>query len=112
MSSVTPDRNAKTASEVRNVKVDFYGKLDSGELLSGTPTVEEVSTSDLTFASVAKNSTTITINDRSVSANQAVQFKVSGGVSGRTYTIRVTCATDSTPAQTLIAYVKLRVTEG
>ena len=39
----------------------------------------------------------------------AVQFKVSGGVEGRTYRIRVSGTTDASPAQTVVVIAKLRV---
>lgn len=81
------------------------GKLDVGELLTGTPTITEltdgVASSDLSFSNQAVNTAALTINGQSVAAGQAVQFKVSGGVNGQTYTIRITVATNATPAQTL-----------
>jgi hypothetical protein len=92
----------KAESEVRNVAVEYTGKLDSGELLTGSPTVAEVGSSDLTIANVAVSSATLTINGVSALAGQAVTFNVTGGAAGRQYKIQITAATDSTPAQTLI----------
>jgi hypothetical protein len=79
--------------------------LNASELLTGTPTVTNItvgSSTDLTVASVARNTATITVeDDASVLASQAVQFSVTGGTTGTTYTLEVSCATDASPAQTL-----------
>lgn len=98
---------SKGASEVRNAAISFVGKLDNGELLSGSPTV--TATTGITIASAAKNSTTVTIDGESVAANQAVTFRVSGGSAGSSYTITASCATDAALPQTLIATVRLNV---
>ena len=103
-----PQRPSKTASEVRNVAVSFVGKLDSGELLTGSPTVAE-STGDLAIANVAVSTAALTINGASVAAGAAVQFSVSGGTAGTTYVITIACGTDSTPAQTLRGAIYLPV---
>jgi len=98
----------KTVSEVRNVAVSFSGKLDSGELLTGTPTVTEVTTTDLTFASEAVNTAALTVNGESTPIGEAVQFSVTGGSVG-TYEIKIAVGTDATPAQTLYGTIKLKV---
>ena len=98
-----------TANEVRNGVVSFIGILDSGELLTGTPTAS-ASPSGLTFANVAVNTTTRTLDDgTSVLTGQGVQFKVSGGTAGTKYQITVQATTDSTPAQTVEQYCTLWV---
>ena len=99
---------SKGASEVRNAAISFAGKLDSSELLSGTPTVTASSTL-ITIASAARNSATVTIDGESVIANKAVTFRVSGGTAGGRYTLTTTCATDASVAQTLICTVGLLV---
>ncbi len=97
-------------NEVRLVAVDFQGKLDSGELLTGTPVVTEVSTSDLTLANKAISTGALTIDGITVAIAEAVQFSVTGGtVANSPYTIKVSIGTDSTPAQTLLALLKLAV---
>jgi hypothetical protein len=98
----------KGADETRAVSVDFRGKLDSGELLTGTPTVTD-SASVLTLANEAVNSGNVTINGATCAAGQAVTFTVAGGVAGTDYTITVQCGTDATPAQTLEGRLTLRV---
>ena len=85
----------------RNVQVGFLDKLDSGELLSGTPTVT-VSPTGPTISNVGRNTTALTIDGESHAINQAVTYTITGGTAGVEYTYTVTCATDATPAQTLI----------
>lgn len=106
--SDAPQIGTKKASEVRNAAVDFSGKLDSGESLTGTPTVT-ATPSGLTFANVAVSTGTLTINGSSVAAGKAVQFKVTGGTSYLMYDVSVSCGTNSTPAQTLYACLQLMV---
>lgn len=103
------DRRFKTVSEARNVAVDFYNMLDTGELLTGTPTVEEITTSALTLANKAINSTTQNVNGASRAAGQVVTFKVTGGSAGVLYKIKITVSTDATPAQTFIRSIALWV---
>lgn len=110
--SKAPQRNSKTVSEVRNTAVSFSGKLDDGELLTGTPTVVEVDASSpqaLAFSNIAINTAILTINDISTPIGEAVQFSVSGGIANAVYVIKIACGTDSTPAQTLYGSVTLRV---
>lgn len=104
-----PQIQCMASTETRNVVVDFQDRLDSGELLTGTPTATEVTTADLTIDNVAKNSSSLTVLGRSVAANQAVQFRVTGGDAGTTYVVRVTCGTDATPPQTLSTDVRVKV---
>lgn len=88
----------------------FIDQLRSGELLTGTPTVAEVTSSDLTISNVGLNSGTITVDGVSHAANQAVQWSISGQLAATgKYRIRVTVSTDATPAQTLVGYVLLDV---
>lgn len=96
---------SKSASEIRNFAVSFAGKLDSGELLSGTPTIAEVTTTDLTIENKVVSTTSLTINGESVAASHAVQFKVAGGTAGARYTIKITVVTNASPVQTLIENV-------
>jgi hypothetical protein len=99
-----------TESEIRTAAVDFQDMLDAGELLTGTPTVAEYSgDAALTIGTVSLNSTSLTIDGRTVAANKAVRFSVSTGTAGQTYRLKVTCATNGSPAQTLIRFVDLVV---
>ena len=85
--------------ETRLAAVSFVGLLDDGELLTGTPTIVPVT--DLTFSNISRNSAAKTINKKSVAINKAVLFKITGQVKDKTYTVEVTCGTDSNPAQSL-----------
>lgn len=103
-----PEVRSKTASEVRIASVDFQGKLDDGELLTGTVTVTD-DTSDLTIANRAVNSAALVINGKTSAIGKAVAFKITGGSAGTTYYLHISVATDATFAQTLNARVKLKV---
>jgi len=110
VSHIAPQIQEKTVSEERTIAIDFRGKLDSGELLTGTPIITEVTTSDLTLTSKAVNTAELTINDLTVAIGEAVQCLVTGGLAAtRNYVIQVQCGTDSTPAQTVRALIKLTV---
>ncbi len=106
---VEPEIHEKKVSEIRNVAISFIGRLDSGELLTGVPTIVEVTTSDLTLTNKTISTAKLTINGKSVAIGQAVQFKISGGLANIAYKIRITISTDATPAQTLIITVRIRV---
>ena len=80
--------------------VDFGPWLDSGEKLTGTPTVAEVTTTDLTINTVAVSTSPLTILDEGVSIGEAVQWLVSGQQSSTSYRLRVTATTDASPART------------
>ena len=88
--------------DVDIVSIDYTDWLDSGELLTGSVTVAEQTTSDLTFANEAVNTATVEIFRKTVAIGKAVQFKVSGQQAGTTYRIRITVATDATIARTVV----------
>lgn len=111
MPNTAPQRHRKCVSETRLVGIDMRGLLESGELLTGTPTVAEVTSTDLTLSSKQVNSGTIVVNGATCVAGQAVRFLVAGGVAGETYTIRVTVSSNGTPAQTFVVSVLLDVVE-
>ena len=96
------------AGDTRNGAVSFADQLDSGEVLTGTPTIEEQTSSDLTISNAAVSTAVQTINGLSVAIGEAVQFTVSGMTASK-YTLKITATTDSTPAQTLVRYVQFRV---
>ena len=88
--------------------VSFAGYLDDGETLTGTPTVAEQSTAQLTISGQAVNTSAKTINGLSVAIGQAVQFTVSGQlVAGSPYSIKITVTT--TAGATRILYVRVVV---
>ena len=105
--NTAPERPVTAVGETNLFSVSFVGVLDSGESLTGTPTVTEVGTSDLTIENKVVSTTSLTINGKSVAAGKAVQFKVSGqAVANSPYTVKITVSTDSTPAQTKVKFVK------
>ena len=89
--------------------VSFVNRLASGELLTGTPTVLEIRTTDLTLANKAINTAQIVVLEDTVAIGQAVQFSVTGGTGGRAYEIEITVNTDAGVAQTFVERVPLRV---
>ena len=96
--------------ETRNFAVSFANVLDAGETLTGTPTVAEQTTTDLTIANKVVSTAALTILGSTVAIGKAVQFKVSGQlVAGSPYTIKITAGTTSTPAQTPVKYVTFTV---
>ncbi len=76
--------------------VDCTGHLDSGELMTGTPTITEVDTSDLTITNKVVSTAALVIDTKTVAAGKAVQFKVSGMlVANSPYSIKIIAATDA-----------------
>lgn len=109
-----PERPVLVPGETRNFATSFADELDSGESLTGTPTVEEQTTSDLTIENKAVNTVALTINGKTVAVGAAVQCKVSGqqaagSAATGSYTIKITVGTDATPPQTLIGFVHFDV---
>lgn len=98
---------SKKANEIRTFAVDFSLKMAAAELLTGTPTVVEATTTDLTISDIELNSVVRTVGGSVSPVDCAVLFIVAGGTAGSTYVIRITAATDE--GQTLIEDVELRV---
>ena len=96
------------STEAQNGGADFTLQLDSAELLTGTPTVVEQATSDLTISNESINSAAAEINGDTVAIGKAVMFSVTGAAAGVLYTLLVTAGSDATPAQTLTLRVRLR----
>ena len=90
-----------SAGATRIVSLDLTDDLDSSETLTGTPTVSEISTTDLTLGNKQVNSGSITVLGRTVTAGKAIQFTTAGQVAGTVYSLSVSCATTTTPAETL-----------
>ena len=84
--------------------IDLTDYLDSGETFTGTPTVVEITTTDLTITNKQVNTAALTLNGRTVAIGAAIQFKISGQLAARSYTIQVTGSTTS--GRTLTFYVK------
>lgn len=96
-------RHSLSVGTTRLVRVDATSDLDDGASFTGTPTVAEVTTTALTLANKTVTSASYTDNSgATVAAGKAVQFTVAGGVAGTQYRVRVSCGTDSSPAETLV----------
>lgn len=125
-SSYAPQRGQMCSGETRVFSVDFgastgsqTGKLDTGRLLTGTPTVvvlsiDPATATTLTLANKTVNAGTITINGRSCLAGEAVQFTGNSPLNndGTVYVVKITATDDGTPAQTLIGFVDIDVSDG
>lgn len=108
-SLTAPQLPVVDSSSTRNGAVDFQYQLDSGEVLTGSPTVTEDApgtSPGLTITNAAVNTVALSINGATVPIGHAVQFKITGIVAGTMYRLKVSANTDSTPAQTLIGYVR------
>ena len=80
----------------------YFNFLSTGELLTGTPTISVVSgsTSNVTLSNVGRNSSSVRHKGgKLAAASEVVQGLVTAttGAAG-TYTLRVQCATDASPA--------------
>lgn len=104
--NTAPQRPKAVVGGIYNFAASFVGSLDSGELLTGTPTIVEVSTTDLTIVNKTINTAALTINQRTVPIGMAVQCSITGHqVTGSPYKLKITGATDATPAQSIPKYV-------
>jgi hypothetical protein len=97
----------KKPQEVRNIIISFSAKLDKDEFLSGTPTVSEIGTTDLTISDETVTVLNHTIGGLAIPSSAGVEFTVSGGVSREQYTIRV--SVDTSLGQTLVEDVRLAI---
>ena len=104
MSTVASELHTVSTDETRNIAVDCSDMLDSGELLTGTPTV--TTSAGVTLGSKQVNSATLTINGASVAAGLAVQFTATATTPGL-YEIEITCNTDA--SQVVEGRIKLLV---
>lgn len=108
MTKILPGVRTVSSDAVEIVAVDESFELDAGETLTGTPTVTEIDTSDLTITNKSLNSSSMSINGNDSSASCAVLFRISGQKSGKLYHIKYTVGTTSSPARTLAWIVRLQ----
>ena len=99
----------KPAGATHTMKVDFTDALKDSALLTGTPTIVEVTTSDLTIDNKAINTAEVTVRGEAVAIGKGVLASVSGGTANTTYTIKVTVSTDETATQTFVTNYLLEV---
>ena len=96
--------------ETNIISVSFADVLNEGELLTGTPAIVEITTSDLTVSNNQINTTALTMGDHIIAIGKAVQFKLIGQVVvSSPYTMKITVLTDSTPPQTKVRGITFTV---
>lgn len=94
MSVQAPDTIDKHPSESLTIPIDFTGLLQSGETLSGTPTIAVISGAGLTIATPAVVATAYTKrNGNSIAVGKGVTLVASSGTVGVTYRVQATCST-------------------
>lgn len=104
-SHTAPEIGEKTANESVNVAVSFANRLVDGEALTGTPTVT-CTPSGLTVNGEAVNTSVLTLDDgTTVAIGEGVQFTVSAGTAGTTYSLSIVATTDADVPQTLEGFV-------
>lgn len=105
----TPTRQM-TVGDKDFVLVSFDDALNSGVSLTGTPTVAEITTSDLTLSNPTVNGSSEVIIGKTVAAGRAVKFycNAASATDKTTYRIRITAATDTSPAGQKIRDVLIR----
>ena len=107
---ILPQRHIVSVGDTEVVSVNFTDHLDSGESLTGTPTIVEVTTTDLTLANKAVSTATYVESETkdTIAVGAAVQFSVLGGTAANSpYSISVTVSTDATIPRTFVRYVSL-----
>ena len=114
--NTAPERPVAVVGDTNTHSFSVANHLDSGELVTGSPDVVEVTTTDLTITNLAGtankgtvSTAALTINNVTVAIGKAIQFQVTGYVAATAeYTAKVTFTTDATPAQTKNRYVKFK----
>jgi hypothetical protein len=111
-----PERHCKDESEGKVITVTFTKDLATDEQLTGTPTVVEETTSDLTITNISINTIELDDKGKTIGIGKAVQFKVAGGTVAvgeeyKLYTMIINASSDSTPAQDLRGEVILKVSK-
>ena len=108
MTTTAPQQRELIAGEAANVAIDFRGKLDTGETITGSVSVSEVTTDQLAITSAQANGTSVSINGEAVGAGLAVQCRVdTAGATPGTYTLEASAATSA--GQLRIGRTKLQV---
>ncbi len=92
-----PARPHVRVNDKGNFSVSFAKELDSGELLTGTPTAVEQTTVHLTISNVVVNTAALVISGVTTAIGMAIQGHVIGFQTGIEYDILVSADTDATP---------------
>lgn len=88
-----------SAGATRLVEIDCTEDCGAASL-TGTPTV--TGPAALTLANKKVSTEARTIDGRTVAIGKAIQFTVVGQADGTSYLVTISCATDGTPAETLV----------
>ncbi len=100
--SLSPTMQMMTAGETRTAFIRYTDKLESGELLTGTPTITISPSAGVTLSNKAVSTAILTINGKSTAIGAAVSVKITGVTAATIYTLSVTVGTDATVAQTFV----------
>jgi len=108
MPRILTQRYTFSVGAKRVVYIDCTSDLGNSSL-TGTPTVEEKGTSQLTIPDGDKAINTSSYEnpvarrkDKTVKVGKGILFSVSGGAAGSSQRIRVSCGTDSSPDEQLV----------
>ena len=90
------ERYTWKVGSTRTPRLSYDEVLETDELLTGTPTMVEVTTSDLTIDNKAVSTSELTITNETVAIGRALTLCVSGHeVANMPYTIKITVSTDA-----------------
>lgn len=87
--------------DVEVIAVDLTNWLDDGEQLTGTPTVVEVTTADLTLDNKSISLVPQKVNGFMAPAGHVVLFRMTGQQTGTTYTVKITASTNASIPRTI-----------
>jgi len=90
-----------SVGDVDHAAIDCTPYLDDGETVSGTPTVVEQDSGDLTISNIAASVAALTILGETVAIGKAIQFTFSGQQIRTTYVLRVSFATSGGRTKTV-----------
>ncbi len=124
MSIYAPEIRDKASDEQRLVSIDCRGKLDgtqdsddvwTGESLVGPPTAsfspDDLDGDDFAVAGGSVSTGVLNINGDPVPIACALQCLVSGGIAGVLYSVKLSCTTTSSPAQSEDFGFKVSITD-
>lgn len=106
MGSLAPQRPGVPPGSTRTIRASFAEDLYPGELLTGSPTVTEEGSSDLTITGQQISDRPMDILGSTIPTGQVALATVSGMQAGVLYTLKFLVVTDASPAQTLIGHVQ------
>ena len=104
--AIAKQRPFVVEGEIRNARYSFDDALRAGDTLTGTPTIVEVTTTDLAISNKLVSTSSLVIEGETVTTGRAVTFTVTGFQRAtRRYTIKMTVTAVS--GETIIRYLRL-----